>query len=145
MITIVAKEKKNMRTQEVKWYAQISKVKPVMLREIAERIASNCTVTEHDIKAVLSALQEQIIICMKEGQSVRLGDLGSFRPTVSSVPFDKKENVKASGVKTINVKFTKGSRLRSLLDTKQDGVKLSLEQDAFETEKPAGENENPTA
>ena len=139
MITLVAREKKNMRTQEVKWYAQISRVKPVTLDEISERIASNCTVTEHDIKAVLSALQEQVVFCMKEGQSVRLGDLGSFRPTVSSSGFATKDKVSADGVTKINVRFTKGSRLRSLLRKGQKGVKLALEGDVLEEETQAGE------
>lgn len=139
MITLVAREKKDMRTQEVKWYAQISKVKPVTLDEISERIASNCTVTEHDIKAVLSALQEQIVFCMKEGQSVRLGDLGSFRPTVSSSGFPTKGEVSSSGVTKINVRFTKGSRIRSLLKKGQKGVKLALESEVLEEETPAGE------
>lgn len=139
MITLVAREKKNMRTQVVKWYAQISKVRPVTLEEISERIAMNCTVTEHDIKAVLSALQEQVGICMKEGQSVRLGDLGSFRPTVSSEGCSTKEEVTAATVKSINVKFTKGGRLRSLLRKGQKGVRLAMEKDIAVTDENTGE------
>ena len=81
MINYKAIQRKNPLNDEVKWYPTIVLGNPVLLDEMTELIALNCTVTEHDIKAVLSALQEQIVLALKQGRSVRLGDLGSFRLT----------------------------------------------------------------
>ena len=76
--------RKNPINKEVKYYAQMAPVNPVTLNDVAEAIASNCTVTLHDCKAVLSALQEQIALNLRNGNSVRLGDLGSFHPVMKS-------------------------------------------------------------
>ncbi len=48
------------------------------LEQVATNISRECTVTVHDVKAVLSSLQEQIILALQDGKSVRFGDLGSL-------------------------------------------------------------------
>lgn len=109
----VVKAKKSPKDQSVSYYAQAAKTRSLNLADVAERITQNCTVTEHDVKAVLSALQEQIILALREGFSVRLGDLGSFRPTICSLPSATAEEVTAKNVKSVRVRFTQGSRLRA--------------------------------
>lgn len=56
MINYKAVQKRNPQTKELKWYPAIVLSNPVLLDELTELIALNCTVTEHDIKAVISAL-----------------------------------------------------------------------------------------
>ena len=34
------------------------------------------------VKAVVDALEVEIIDCLQQGRSIRLGDLGSFRPSL---------------------------------------------------------------
>ncbi|MDY4030279.1 MAG: DNA-binding protein, partial [Alloprevotella sp.] len=79
--------------------------------------SKTCTVTEHDVKAVLSALQEQVIYSLSDGHSVRLGDLGSFRPTLSVYTFDTPEEVTAAGIKHVRTRFTPGTRLVAAMRT----------------------------
>ena len=47
--------RKNPQTKEKKFYAQGEPVNPVSLSDIANEISGMCTLTAHDIKAVLSA------------------------------------------------------------------------------------------
>lgn len=124
-IKIVAREKKNMRTQEVKWYAQIAKTDPVSLRQVTEDIEKISTVSSADVKAVLDCLEYVVRQHLQNNQSVRLGDLGSFRPTVSSIPFDKKDDVTVGGVKGIRVRFTPSATLVGNL--RRDRVSLVLD------------------
>ena len=76
--------RKNPITKEYLYCAQAQAVTPVNLAEIAESISASCTVGMADIKAVLYALQEEIVRCLRNGQSVRLGDLGSFHARLSA-------------------------------------------------------------
>ena len=60
-----------------------------------------------DIKGVLDALQEVVLEAMADGYSVRLGDLGSFRPTISALKSrEKQEDVSADDIKAVRVRFT---------------------------------------
>lgn len=124
MITYIVTPKKNPKTEVIKYYAQIAPIRPLRLDDIAEKISNQCTVTEHDVKAVLSALQEQVLMALREGNSVRLGDLGSFRPTISSDPSDAAADVTADNIKTVRVRYTMSARLRSSLAKGQRGVRF---------------------
>lgn len=95
------------------------------LNDIANRISKTCTVTEHDVKAVLSALREQIVYSLSDGHSVRLGDLGSFRPTLCSMSHATPEEVSASSVKHVRTLFTPGSRLVAALRPSSGNLTLT--------------------
>lgn len=126
MITYVIKAKKNPITKTVKYYPQVAPVTPLVLDDVVDKISGQCTVTEHDIKAVLSALQEQIIVALREGNSVRLGDLGSFRLTINGTGADTREAVTADDIKRLRVRYTMSARLRASLLKGQRGVRFSL-------------------
>ncbi|MCI7645820.1 MAG: hypothetical protein MSS47_05845, partial [Bacteroidales bacterium] len=54
---------------------------------------------------------------LSDGHSVRLGDLGSFRPTLSAYTFDSPEEVTAAGIKHVRTRFTPGTRLVAAMRT----------------------------
>lgn len=130
MISYVVKAKKNPMTGELKYYPQIASVSALTLLDITEKISSACTVTEHDVKAVLSALQEQVKIALREGHSVRLGDLGSFRPTIVGSGAATREEVSVSNINAVRVRYTRSGRLEAELNKGQTGVKFSRATDA---------------
>ena len=78
------------------------------------RIEKTCTVSSADIKAVLDALQHEIVESLRAGNSVRLGDLGSFRATLSSSGVEAPENVSASLIKSVRVRFTPGAKMNEI-------------------------------
>ena len=66
-----------------KYYPTVVLSQEMTQKQIVEQIADRCTLTGSDIKAVLDALMTVIKRSLANGSPVRLGDLGSFRPSVS--------------------------------------------------------------
>ena len=80
-----------------------------------------------DIKAVLYALQEEIIKRPRNGQSVRLGDLGSFHARISSKAAATTEDFTEKPgeyLRGILVRFTPSSKMRYDLSLKNPAVQL---------------------
>ena len=67
-------ERQNPLTKTLQYYAQVMPVEPLTLEDIAEGIEKTSTVSSADIKAVLDALQFEVIRALRAGNSVRLGD-----------------------------------------------------------------------
>lgn len=97
--------KKNPITKEVKYYVQLAPVTPTKLASLADAISKECTVTVHDVKAVLSAIQEHILRLLIDGKSVRLGDLGSFHPTLCSDGAATADEVTTENIRRVRVRF----------------------------------------
>lgn len=81
--------------------------KPVETKEVAERLALISTVSKSDVAAVLGDLAGVLADLMKQGKSVRLEGLGTFRLTLDSKgvkeekDFDFQKQVKAVRVQFI--------------------------------------------
>jgi predicted histone-like DNA-binding protein len=118
MIYYNVNKRKNPQTGTEKFYGTVNIQSNVDLEDIAEEIAYSTTATEADVKAVLSSLQKYIIEHLKNGQSVRLGDLGSFRTTMTSTGVADKDKFTASQIKRVRARFTPSSRIQSSLQLK---------------------------
>lgn len=123
-------KKKSPKDSSVKFYASAKTASYLTLDQVAENISRECTVTVHDVKAVLSSLQEQIILALQAGNSVRFGDLGSFRATLTSEGADNKDDFKKSNIKGVRVRFTKSAAMRSAFALSNKDVKLVNADDA---------------
>ena len=126
MITFIAQECKNPITRAVKFYPTMAPCVPMTLTDIVERISQTCTVDEPDVKAVLSALQAQIILALRNGHSVRLGDIGSFRLSMSGHGSETKQEVGVQSIKRLRVCYTMSSRLRSTFRKGQPGINFQM-------------------
>lgn len=118
MIKYVLRAKKNLRTKEVKIYPQMAPTTPVTLAQIVKRIEKRSTVSSADVKAVLDALQYEVIEALQNGNSVRLGDLGSFRLTIKASGSEtsaEARKIGANAIKAVNVQFTKSTGMRDAL------------------------------
>lgn len=115
MITYKVVEKKKPGTEDFKYYGQIDKVKPMGIRELCKKVAHATTATPSDVKAVIDAMEYEIIEAIKDGKSVRLGTLGSFRPTLSSEGATTADAWSPSMAKSVNVRFTQGSEMKKAL------------------------------
>lgn len=79
------------------------------------------TVSSADVKAVLDALQYEVIEALEAGNTVRLGDIGSFRLTIKSQGVETAAEAKKKGaqlIKQVNVQFTKSTTMRDTLDAR---------------------------
>lgn len=83
--------------------------------EMTTAIEKICTVSGADIRAVLYALVDVSIDNLANGTIVRLGDLGSLRPSLSSEGRNNAEEVTANAVKSVSVLFTPGTRIKQML------------------------------
>ncbi|MDR0701185.1 MAG: HU family DNA-binding protein [Azoarcus sp.] len=100
---------------ELKWY--LSKVSSgfIDLKDIARDIEKQTSVTHADISSVLISLAETLPNYLKNGQSVRFGDLGIFRVSISSEGAATPEELTARDVKSVRIVFTPGTELKDSL------------------------------
>ena len=121
MIKYVIQAKRNPLEKDgkPKYYPQMAPTTPMTLAQIIKRVEKRSTVSSADVKAVLDALQYEVIDALENGNSVRLGDLGSFRLTIKSQGVDTVAEAKKQGAKLIqqvNVQFTKSTAMRDALE-----------------------------
>ena len=115
MITLHVVKRKNPKdVTKSAFYPSIALQTPVKRNSFYDDIANESTMTKHDLKAGVSALEAQLIKYLKEGYSVRLGDLGSFHVSVKSKKGGKATaaDVSSADVKCLRVHFSKSARLR---------------------------------
>ena len=107
MINLTIKGKKNFKLDKKQYYPQVAPATPITLSDVAEQIEKQSTVSLADIKGVLDALQEVTLEAIRDGYSVRLGDLGSFRPTLRAAQTrETAEDVTATDIKDVRVRYT---------------------------------------
>ncbi len=127
MISYVIRGRRNSQQTEKKYYPAVAPVIPMTLRDVTEQIERQCTVSAPDIKAVLNALEYVVISALKSGLSVRLGDLGSFRPTFHCKHESGKTapgEVDASMIERVRCRYTQSAAISRAL--KLDNVEVKL-------------------
>lgn len=100
-----------------KYYASTSISGETDIDGLTAAIEKISTVSGADIRAVLYAMVDVSSDLLSNGQIVRLGDLGSLRPGLSSHGEDTEEEVTARSVKGAKVLFTPGSKIKDMLKT----------------------------
>lgn len=109
-----------------KYYARLVRSQQVTEAEIAQMIADRCTVKAPDVRGVLTALEDEFIRQLQAGNSIELGDLGCFRPSVNGFSAAKPENLKVADIMRVHVVFTPRTLLKVELD-QEDVVLRNIE------------------
>lgn len=149
--------KKQFHKGQGVYYPQAVTVgKPVETKEVAERLSQISTVSRSDVAAVLGDLPTVLADLMKQGKSVRLEGLGTFRLTLDTegveneADFDLQKQIKAVRVQFTPAReggTTKGSTAtRSLVPTGIEWIELSPSAAATEdpgTGEDGGQEESP--
>ena len=137
-------QRKNPKNETKAWYPQVALAQTISADEVIDGIVEKCTLTRVDVKACLVALEEVVIEQLKNGNSVRFGNLGSFRPTIKSRIWDDKnkkwtnggsfepndaydletgdlvaKGVSVDNIAGIKVSFTKSGEMDAKLDRNQ--------------------------
>lgn len=115
MISYRVVERENPVTRQKVYYALVNPVTPMTLDRVAELIERRSTISTADVKGVLDALQFELLHALMDGKSVRLGDLGSFRPTLSSRSAESAEAFLPSNIEGVRVRFTPSAALTERL------------------------------
>ncbi len=99
----------------VKYYAGIVRERPVVIRKFATEIANMSSLTTTDVYAVLESFMDRLHVHLEEGRIVRLGELGTFSPTLSSSGEDLPEDVSRSSIRKLRVNFRPSAELTARL------------------------------
>ena len=125
MIQYKVVKRKKVGSNDSTYHAAIVSPAAVNSPKIIERIEKKCTLASSDIKAVLDALEVELIDALRDGNAVRFGDLGSFRPTIHSTGAATPEGVNAGNIKKVHVVFVPTLRVKQALDVKSGAVKFA--------------------
>ncbi len=116
MINYKVRSAKFPRMESPVYYPVAVVTSPLTLQDVAEEIEKYCMLTVPDIISVVTALESSIVSHLSQGHSVRLGYLGSFRPTIAAKQTrSSREEVKASDIKRVRCRFTPSAAFRKTL------------------------------
>lgn len=99
-----------------KWYANAVTTAKVGQKEIAKTIASKSSLTMGDVANVIQNLLEELPRELVKGNSVKLGDFGSFRISISSEGTENEKDFNASMIKDVRIIFTPGAEIKKAIE-----------------------------
>lgn len=100
-----------------KYYASAVTTGNLDIEELTEQIERISTVSGADIRAVLYGIVDVVPKLLANGNIVQIGDLGSFRVSVSSEASDTAEEVTAAKIKKSKILFRPGKKFSAMLKT----------------------------
>ena len=119
MIKYYARKRKSPQSDTELYYPTVSNVIPQTIGQVNRFIEKYCTLSDADISAALLALEDVMVDLLQSGRSIRLGDLGSFRPTIASASTQEEaDKVSADDVRGLRCRFTPSASLRNALKKK---------------------------
>lgn len=114
---VVSRQKPGSQNPETaKYYMSRNSTGLVTTETIAKEIAESAGQSEGTILGLLQDLHNEIFNQLKNGYSVRLGNIGILHPTIQSNGEDSPEKVDAMRVRKINVRFVPSIGLKSSVD-----------------------------
>ncbi|MDR1346018.1 MAG: HU family DNA-binding protein [Bacteroidales bacterium] len=98
-----------------KWYATLKRISLVKEKEVVKQIASGTAISRKEAEIALDQFQKVLIYLLSEGNSVQLGDWGSFHLTCGSEGQERKEDVTAATIRKVYIRFAPGKELKEAL------------------------------
>ena len=95
-----------------KYYARTQVTSEYSFDDLCSDLQAMCTLTEGDIKATTANMVHCISSALRNGRSVRMGELGLLRIVVSSTGAETKEAFTAANIRKPRIAFYAGNRLR---------------------------------
>ena len=109
-------ERSNPRDiKQKKWYLVLKSTGMVKEKEVAKLLADETTLNPKEAEMAVSQLMKVVANLLLNGNTVQLGELGSFRITAKTEPSEKKEEVTAAKIKKVNVRFTESKDLKNAM------------------------------
>jgi predicted histone-like DNA-binding protein len=98
-----------------KWYAVLRALRLVKEKEVSALIADETTLNPKEVEMAMDQFKKVLQRELLAGNTVQLGDWGSFRLTCNSAPADTKDGVTAHSIKSVSLRFTPGKALKEAL------------------------------
>lgn len=87
----------------------------VPYEKLLDEVSNSCGVNRSQSKAVIEALIDRLSMFMDYGMAVKLGDFGTFKPTLQSKSKKTEEELSAEDVKRLKIRFYPGKRFKEML------------------------------
>lgn len=113
-LKLIQKGNPQKPTAKKKWYATTVNQGMIKKRAISKEIANRSLLTQGDISNVIDNLIDELPKYLVAGNSVKLGEFGSFRLSVSGGGAESKEKFQTTMIKKVKVIFTPGRELRKV-------------------------------
>lgn len=97
-----------------KWYANAQVKANYTIDDLASDVEKATTLSEGEVNALIKDMLHFIERALERGESVQLGDLGSFAIGLSSTGADTMEAFDASYISKARVSFRAGRRLTEM-------------------------------
>ena len=97
----------------------LRRVDQVKEKEVAKQIADETTLNPKEAEMAVAQLKKVLINVLTNGNSVQLGDWGSFYLSISSKGSEKEDDVSSDNVKKINIRFKLGKELKEAIEKAQ--------------------------
>lgn len=105
-MAFIKKQKRKLNGQEKWTVGTVTAGKPVSTDELCKYIADSTTASKGDVYNVLMALPKIMELFLKQGRSVKLEDIGTFRYTVSAALTDNEADATEALIRDVKVRFT---------------------------------------
>ncbi len=103
-------------TKSVKYVPKSVTSGSVEFEKLCEKVARLCGVHRKIVDLVITGATDEMADMLDDGKSVRLGDFGLFRPTITGKSADSEEDVTANNIVRRRIVFTPGKIFQSTLD-----------------------------
>jgi predicted histone-like DNA-binding protein len=113
---IVQKVNPSKPTDPRKYYATVVSRGEITLRDLAKEAAEISTVSIADMVASVEAILQVATRHVKQGDIVRLGELGSFSISVSSEGAATAEDFTSANIKSASMNFRPGKEIANTLN-----------------------------
>lgn len=100
---------------EKKWYANPVKAGTTTQKNLATQISGRSSLTAGDVSNVIQNLVELLPQELIKGNSVQLGDFGTFRISFSSDGVEKEKDFTVDKIKGVKVLFTPSADFKKVL------------------------------
>ena len=108
MLNYVVVKHKSPHDGTIKWYAGMAPSAPVSGEALLPLIEKRSTMSSPDVRSFLNAFEFEVKVALGNNQSIRLSQLGSFRPTIQSMGYATEALAQKAGgkaVKKVHVRF----------------------------------------
>ena len=100
-----------------KWYPVQQTLKQMDESEVAELVAEETTLNPAEALMAIRQLRKVVQRALLNGQSVKLGDWGSFNARISGSGAATAKALTADYVKSVNINFLPGKELKAAMQT----------------------------
>ncbi|WP_287619755.1 HU family DNA-binding protein [Parabacteroides sp.] len=122
------------------FYAQPVGGEIISFEELCESIAEETALTSADVKACFDRCSRHMSRHLKEGRSVRMGEIGTFRPVVGSKGAKTKEEFQvATMMKKPSISFIPGKMIQEA----REKISFTRVKDPDETKADTPDTESP--